>query len=120
MTGKQQPNFDPSQARRTLVRYTMLLFAGVAALVLAAIQLFGYQAVRDSWDAATPWVTAVKWSGLAVLIWRWDAFVRWAAGRWNMSEAYRDYLAALRWRVAAMLAVLELLFGQNLAAHILN
>ena len=38
----RKPAFDPAHARRKLIRYTIYLFLGVTALVLLAIQLFGY------------------------------------------------------------------------------
>ncbi len=114
----EKPAFDPARARRKLIRYTVYLFLGVTVLVLLAIQAFGYQTVRSSWDEAQPFVILVKWLGIGVMIYRWPELIRWSAERWNMEDGYRDYLLALRWKFAAGLAVLELLFGQNLIGRL--
>lgn len=116
---KRKDAFDPARARRKLLLYTVALFLAVTLLVLAAIRLFGYETVFRTWNEARPWVTLVKWLGLGAIIYYWNEFIRWAAERWNMDDGYREYLLHLRWRVAAMLLVLELLFGQNLIGHLM-
>ena len=110
--------FDPAKARRAVLRLSIALFSGVALIVLLAIDLFGYEQVREIWDEATPYVTLIKWTGLTILIYRWEEFIDWAAERWRFGKGYRDYLVAIRWRVAAAIVILELLFGQNLLGRI--
>ena len=112
--------FDPRRARRQLLWLSVALFVGVAVLMLVLIERYGFESVRRGWDQIQPAVRAVKWAGLIVLIWQWDTFIRWVARRQRMSTAYRDYLLRLRWRVAGVLVILEILFGQNLLAHLLN
>jgi len=97
-----------------------ILFGVVAALVLLLIEIYGYAAVRDGWNRIAPAVAAVKWGGMVVLIWQWKPFIHWVAHHRRLSTSYRDYLLAMRWRVAGALVVLEILFGQNLLAHLLN
>ena len=117
---QQEGAFDPRRARRRLLRLSVAAFAAVALVMLALIQIYGYAAVRDGWDAMAPVVIAIKWGGMAVLIWQWDDIIAWVAKRQRMSNAYRDYLLGMRWRVAIALVILEVLFGQNLLAHLLN
>ena len=112
--------FEPRRARRQLLWLSAALFTAVAAVILILIQLYGLTAVREGWAAIQPAVRAVKWTGLIVLIWQWDPFIRWVARRQRMSASYRDYLLGLRWRVAGALVILEILFGQNLLSHLLN
>jgi hypothetical protein len=57
---------------------------------------------------------------MAVLIWQWDDIIAWVAKRQRMSKGYRDYLLGMRWRVAIALVIIEVLFGQNLLAHLLS
>jgi hypothetical protein len=103
-----------------MLRWGLILFGVVAALVLVLIEVYGYTAVRDGWDRIAPAVTAIKWGGMVVLIWQWKGFIGWVAQRQHLSTGYRNYLLAMRWRVAGALLVLEILFGQNLLAHLLN
>ena len=103
-----------------MLRLGVILFGVVAALVLVLIKIYGYAVVRDGWDRIAPAVNAIKWGGMVVLIWQWKPFVAWIAQRQRLNAAYRDYLLAMRWRVAVALVVLEILFGQNLLAHLLN
>jgi hypothetical protein len=112
--------FDARRARRQILRFGVIFFGGVAALVLVLIEIYGYATVRDGWDHIAPAVTAIKWGGMVVLIWQWKPFIAWVAQRQRLSDPYRDYLVAMRWRVAVALLVLEILFGQNLLAHLLN
>ena len=117
---EQEDGFDPRRARRRLLLLSVTAFAAVALVMLALIQIYGYEAVRDGWDDMAPVVIAIKWGGMAVLIWQWDDIIAWVAKRQRMSNGYRDYLLGIRWRVAIALVVLEVLFGQNLLAHLLN
>ena len=119
MTQQERP-FDPRRARRRLLLLSVALFAVVAVVMLTLIQLYGYEAVRDGWGDMAPVVIAIKWGGMAVLIWQWDDIIAWVAERQRMSTSYRDYLLGMRWRVAIALVILEVLFGQNLLAHLLN
>ena len=112
--------FNPRRARRHLLLLSITLFAAVALVILMLIQLYGYQAVRDGWDDMAPVVIAIKWGGMAVLVWRWHDIITWAARRQRMSADYRVYLLGMRWRVAIAIVILEVLFGQNLLAHLLN
>ena len=112
--------FEPRRAQRQLLRFSVVLFTAVAAMIWVLIQLYGLTAVREGWAAIQPAVRAVKWAGLIILIWQWDPFVRWVARRQRMHAGYRDYLLGLRWRVAAALVILEILFGQNLLSRLLN
>ena len=112
--------FDPRRASRRLLLLSVALFSVVALSILALIQLYGYESVRDGWDSISPAVIAIKWGGMAVLIWQWDDIIAWVAKRQRMSDGYRDYLLGMRWRVAIALVILEVLFGQNLLAHLLN
>lgn len=120
MSSQPESAFNARRARRQMLRWGLFLFGVVAALVLVLIEVYGYAAVRDGWDLIAPAVTAIKWGGMVVLIWQWKPFIRWVAQHRHLSDAYRDYLLAMRWRVAAALVVLEILFGQNLLAHLLN
>ena len=120
MNSQPESAFDARRARRRMLRLGVILSGVVAAVVLVLIEIYGYTAVRDSWDRITPAVTAIKWGGMVVLIWQWKRFIHWVAQRQHLSDAYRDYLLAMRWRVAGALVVLEILFGQNLLAHLLN
>ena len=120
MNSEPEDAFDARRARRKMLRLGVILFAVVAALVLVLIEIYGYVAVRDNWDRISPAVTAIKWGGMVVLIWQWEPFIAWIAQRQRLSEAYRDYLLAMRWRVAGALVILEILFGQNLLAHLLT
>lgn len=120
MSFQPEGAFDPRRARRQMLRLGVILFGVVAALVLVLVEVYGYTAVRDGWDRISPTVTAVKWGGIVVLIWQWKGFIGWVAQRQHLSAAYRDYLLAMRWRVAGALLVLEILFGQNLLAYLLN
>lgn len=120
MTTERPRAFDPRRARRWLMLLSIGLFALLALLVLILIQLYGYKAVRDGWDALSPAIVAIKWGGMLVLIWRWDSFIAWIAERQRMSDGYRDYLVGMHWRVGIALVILEVLFGQNLLAHLLN
>ena len=112
--------FDPRRARRRLLLLSIFLFAAVALVVLTLIGLYGYESVREGWDKISPTVIAIKWGGMAVLIWQWDDIIAWVAKSQRMSDGYRDYLLGMRWRVAIALVILEVLFGQNLLAHLLN
>lgn len=107
-----------NRAWRKLLLLSVLLFAGVCALVLTAIWAFGYPAVRSAWEQARSFVVPAKWVLLIASVHHWPELIRWAAERWNMEDGYRDYLLALRWRFAAGLLVLELLFGQNLIGRL--
>ena len=120
MSSQPDDAFDARRARRRLLRLGVILFGVVAALVLVLIKIYGYAVVRDGWDRIAPAVNAIKWGGMVVLIWQWKPFVAWIAQRQRLNAAYRDYLLAMRWRVAVALVVLEILFGQNLLAHLLN
>ncbi len=111
--------FTPRRARWKLLLVTAAVFALAAGLVLLAITLFGYEAVRHGWDQAQPFIIAVKWGGMFVLIWRWRDVIHWAAHRWNIGDAWRDWALGLRWRFAAALVLLEIIFGQNLLAYVL-
>ncbi len=119
MSRKPKTSSHPRRGRWLTLTLTATLFAAVAALVLLAIQLFGFETVRQGWDDAQPFVIAVKWGGMFVLIWRWNDVIHWAAKRWNIDADWRNWALRLRWRFAAALALLELLFGQNLLAYIL-
>ena len=114
------PALDPGRARRRIAGLTLALFVGVALVILGLVQLYGLDAVRDGWDRVAPAVIAVKWAGMLVLIWQWRQVIRWAARRLHISQAERDYLLRLRWRAAGALLILEVLFGQNLLARLLN
>ena len=120
MSSRPEGAFDARRARRRLLRWGAVLFGLVAAAILVLIEIYGYAAVRDGWDRIAPAVTAVKWGGMIALIWQWRPFIHWVAQRQRLSTAYRNYLLAMRWRVASALVVLEILFGQNLLAHLLN
>lgn len=120
MSDARDHGFDPRRPRRRIAGLSLVLFLGVAVVVLGLVQLYGIDAVRDGWDRAAPFVVAVKWGGMLVLIWQWRQVVRWLARRLHMSPAERDYLIGLRWRAAGALVILELLFGQNLLARLLN
>ena len=120
MSSRPEGAFDARRAQRRMLRLGVILFAVVAAVILALIEVYGYVAVRDGWDRIAPAVTAIKWGGMIVLIWHWKSFIGWVAQRQQLSESYRDDLVAMRWRVAVALLVLEILFGQNLLAHLLN
>lgn len=120
MSSQPEGAFDARRARRRMLRQGVILFAVVAAVVLVLIQVYGYVAVRDGWDRIAPAVNAIKWGGMIVLIWQWKPFIYWVAQRQKLSDSYRDYLVAMRWHVAGALVVLEILFGQNLLAHLLN
>jgi hypothetical protein len=111
-------SFNPRRARWLTIALTVILFAATAALVLGAIYLFGIDAVRHGWDRASPFITAVKWGGMFVLIWRWEDVIGWAANRWHVDDAWRTWALRLRWRFAGALVLLELLFGQNLLARL--
>jgi hypothetical protein len=118
------PALGPGRARRRnahpgLVVF-LVLFLGVALLVLGLAQLYGLAAVRAGWDRVAPAVIAVKWAGMLVLIWQWRRVIDWGARRLHMSQAERDHLLGLRWRAAGALLILEVLFGQNLLARLLN
>ena len=112
--------FEPRRARRQLLWLGVALFVGVAAVMWILIQIYGLAAVREGWAAIEPAVRAVKWAGLIVLIGQWDPFIRWVARRQRMHAGDRDVLLGMRWRVAGALVILEILFGQNLLAHLLN
>lgn len=112
--------FDPRRTRRRIAGLSLVLFLGVAVVVLGLVQLYGLDAVREGWDRVAPAVVAVKWGGMLVLIWQWRQVAQWLARRLNMSQAERDYLVGLRWRAAGALVILEVLFGQNLLARLLN
>ena len=120
MSSQPEGAFDARRARLKVLRLGVIFFGVVAALVLVLIEIYGHAAVRDGWDRIAPAVTATKWGGMVVLIWQWKPFIRGVAQRQRLSDAYRDYLIAMRWRVAVALVVLEILFGQNLLAHLLN
>ena len=119
MTG-QESTFDLRRARRRILLLSIVLFAMVTLVMLTLIQLYGFESVHEGWDVIAPAVIAIKWGGMAVLIWQWDSFVRWIAQRQRMGDDYRDYLLGMRWRVAIALVILEVLFGQNLLAYLLN
>jgi len=112
-------SYSPRRARWIALFLICAIFGGVAALVLAAIQLFGFETVRQGWDQAQPFVIAVKWGGMFVLIWRWKDVIRWAANRWDIDDAWRTWAQGLRWHFAGALVILEILFGQNLLARFL-
>ena len=120
MSSRPEGAFDARRAHRTLLHLGAVLFGVVAAAVLVLIEIYGYVAVRDGWDRIAPTVTAIKWGGMVVLIWQWKPFIHWVAQRQRLNAAYRDYLLAMRWRVALALVVLEILFGQNLLSNLLN
>lgn len=120
MSSQPEGAFDARRARRRMLRLSVILFAAVAAVVLVLIEIYGYVAVRDGWDHIAPAGTAVKWGGMVVLIWQWKHFIHWVANHQRLGTGYRDDLLAMRWRVAVALVVLEILFGQNLLAHMLN
>ncbi len=120
MSSEPQDAFDARCARRRILRLSAILFTVIAVLVLVLIEVYGYSAVRDGWDRIAPVVTAVKWGGMVVLIWQWKPFINWVAQRQRLIAGYRDYLLTLRWRIAVALVVLEILFGQNLLAHLWN
>ncbi len=111
--------FTPRRARRMALLAVILVFGGVTALVLAAIEIFGFTTVRSAWDQAQPFVIAVKWGGMAILIWRWNDIIRTAANRWDIGDAWRAWAMELRWRFAIGLVLLEIIFGQNLLAYVL-
>jgi len=111
-------SFNPRRGRWMALGLTVVLFAAVTVLVFGAIYLFGFDAVRQGWDRASPFVTAVKWGGMFVLVWRWNDVVHWAAERWDIDAEWRNWALRLRWRFAAALVLLELLFGQNLLAYL--
>ena len=111
--------FNPRRARRMALLAVVLVFGGVTALVLAAIEIFGFTTVRSAWDQAQPFVIAVKWGGMAILIWRWNDIIRTAANRWDIDAAWRTWAMELRWRFAIGLVLLEIIFGQNLLAYVL-
>ncbi len=120
MIRKTNPaSYNPRRARWVALFLTILVFGVATALVLAAIEFFGYEAVRQGWDQAQPIVIAVKWGGMAILVWRWNDVIHWAAKRWGIDDAWRTWALGLRWRFAGALVILEILFGQNLLAHIL-
>jgi len=110
---------SPRRARRMALLAVVLMFGGVTALVLAAIEIFGFKTVRNAWDLAQPFVIAIKWGGMAILIWRWNDIIRIAADRWNIGDAWRAWAMGLRWRFAVGLVLLEIIFGQNLLAYVL-
>ena len=120
MSSPPEGSFDARRARRRMLRLGVILFGVVAALVLLLIEIYGYVAVHDGWDRIAPAVTAIKWGGMVVLIWQWKPLIHWITQRQGLSAGYRDHLIAMRWRVAGALVVLEILFGQNLLAHLLN
>ena len=120
MSSQPEGAFDARRARRQMLRLGVIVFGVIAALVLVLIEVYGYTAVRNGWDRIAPVVTAIKWGGMVVLIWQWKGLIHWVAQHQRLNDAYRDYLVAMRWRVAFALVVLEILFGQNLLAHLLN
>ena len=119
MTEKEDA-FDPRRARRRILLLSVAAFAAIALAMLTLIQIYGYEAVRGGWNNMAPVVIAIKWGGMAILIWQWGDIIAWVAKRQRMSDGYRGYLLGMRWRVAIALATLEVLFGQNLLAHLLN
>lgn len=118
-SGKPQGRASSPIRRKRLLRYVALLFVTITILVLAAINLFGFNTVRHGWNQVQPAVIAVKWGGMFVLIWRWRDVIHWATNRWSIDDAGRAWALGLRWRFAGTLVILEILFGQNLLAHIL-
>ena len=91
-----------------------LLFAGVVVLAAAGLLLWGQfesmETIASRLQAAAPWLTVWRIAAIVALIAAWPRIVPWMTA----NAATREALLAARWRVAAWLAILELVLGQGL------
>jgi integrating conjugative element protein (TIGR03755 family) len=91
-----------------------LLFAGVVVLAAAGLLLWGQfesmETIGSRLQTAAPWLTVWRIAAIVALIAAWPRIVPWMTA----NPAAREALLAARWRVAAWLAILELVLGQGL------
>jgi len=91
-----------------------LLFAGVVVLTATGVLLWGQfesmETIGNRLQAAAPWLTVWRIAAIVALIAAWPRIVPWVTA----NLAVREALLAARWRVAAWLAILELVLGQGL------
>ena len=91
-----------------------LLFASVVVLAAAGLLLWGQlesmETIGSRLQAAAPWLTVCRIAAIVVLIAAWPRVVPWI----TTNLAAREALLAARRRVAAWLAILELVLGQGL------
>jgi hypothetical protein len=93
------------------------LFVALAALLWLLLERQweqgGLEAV-DAWlGALAPWFLWVRLGLLSATIGFWPQGIRWLARRYRWPEARKAFMLGLRWRVAAWLAVIELILVQN-------
>jgi hypothetical protein len=92
----------------------VLLFTGVVVLAAAGLVLWGQfesmETIGSRLQASAPWLAVLRISAIAALVVAWPRIVPWLTG----DPAARKALLAARWRVAAWLAILELVLGQGL------
>jgi hypothetical protein len=98
----------------TGLKSLFLLSAGVTALVATGVLLWGQvesmETIGSRLQTAAPWLTVGRIAAIVALIAAWPRIVPWLTG----NPATRRALRAARWRVAAWLAILELVLGQGL------
>jgi len=110
--------------RKRLLLTAAALFGGcalaVSGFLLLAVHAVGLEAVAAGWHAARPTVQAFKWAAMIMVVWRWPALADWISDRFGLDADDRTRLRGARWRVAAGLAALEIVLGQNLIARALD
>jgi len=96
------------------LKSVFLLFAGLVGLAAAGLLLWGQfgglETIGSRLHAAAPWLTVWRVAAIVALIAAWPRVVPWMTA----DPAGREALLAARWRVAAWLAILELVLGQGL------
>ena len=93
-----------------LMLLTVFLIAAFVALFWAQFETLN--TMEQRLEAASPWLTALRITLIAVTVAAWPYLVR----RWVTDPARRAALLRARWRLAAWLVILEITLGQGLVA----
>ena len=110
-----RPRWRPSRFLKRGAAALLLVFLAIAAvmsLVIAAMGTGpGIEALRSGLDAARPLTTTLRLAAIYALWHFWPQLVERASDRRGIDAAGRQAAPAMRHRIAAVLAGIELLIG---------
>ena len=105
-------------------RAAAVLLAGMAALILVGGLLLWVVGTLFGPDTLTeigvftrqvrPFATAFWAGAIALAAWRWPALIDWLIARGRVAPDNRDALMDARWRICAMLLLIDLVVVGNL------
>lgn len=105
----------PAQ-RRSLLRLSLiaLFFTLIVGFILwGSVKTHSIQSVQQTLNLWRPWISAIRWICLLVVVAAWPSLCRYSAKSLGLCTQKTRTLANARWRMALWLILLEVVLGQN-------